>query len=364
MDRQNLAEKVQELTDVELATLLCLVAGQHCIIQTEEEGLDALEQELQLVATNVFGLSHAVLHCSESTTLEEFSNGILVAGKPPAEERITRLGSEAEKPRNSTPVRRGTEFRLRRALLDKTEYQEDRRIANVIIARELNLADHQVQIQALELLRTNRIFTHTAVYAAPKPFFVVFLLSSSGPHLNDHVFISHYHDLEDGFPNLEEGPEWVEDDQASLSSVVHKSVAPDALNRGTDPLLRSEDIQTLTDLGDAAMVTAEVKQYLQNVVTFLRLHRAVAGGITPRATKHFDLLVKYLAPLHGLEYVTPSLVALAARKIYPHRITITTPDNERSMQYGSDLAAVAAMLEGVTADQVIEEVLAAVEAPL
>ena len=49
MDRQNIAEKVQELTDVELATLLCLVAGQHCIVQTEEEGLDALEQELQLV---------------------------------------------------------------------------------------------------------------------------------------------------------------------------------------------------------------------------------------------------------------------------------------------------------------------------
>ena len=62
--------------------------------------------------------------------------------------------------------------------------------------------------------------------------------------------------------------------------------------------------------------------------------------------------------------MTPSLVALAARKIYPHRITITTPENERSMQYGSDLAAVAAMLEGFTPEQVIEEVLAAVEVPL
>lgn len=49
MDPQSLVERVQELTDVELATLLCLVAGQHCIIQTEPEGLEALEQELQLV---------------------------------------------------------------------------------------------------------------------------------------------------------------------------------------------------------------------------------------------------------------------------------------------------------------------------
>jgi hypothetical protein len=30
------------------------------------------------VASNVFGLSHAVVHCNKSTTLEDFSNGILV----------------------------------------------------------------------------------------------------------------------------------------------------------------------------------------------------------------------------------------------------------------------------------------------
>lgn len=49
MDPQSLVERVQELNDVELATLLCLIAGQHCIVHTEPESLDALEQELQLV---------------------------------------------------------------------------------------------------------------------------------------------------------------------------------------------------------------------------------------------------------------------------------------------------------------------------
>lgn len=111
------------------------------------------------------------------------------------------------------------------------------------------------------------------------------------------------------------------------------------------------------------------------------MHRAVCGGITPRATRYFDRLVKYyceapqplwidlissrcLAPLHDLLYVTPSLVALAARKIYSHRIEITQPENERSMQYGSNLAAVTELLEGVTAETIIEEVLAMVDAPL
>lgn len=53
-DREVLT-KVQELSDLELALLLCLAADQHCIIQTKEEGLDALEEELQLVRA-IFGL--------------------------------------------------------------------------------------------------------------------------------------------------------------------------------------------------------------------------------------------------------------------------------------------------------------------
>jgi hypothetical protein len=58
------------------------------------------------------------------------------------------------------------------------------------------------------------------------------------------------------------------------------------------------------------------------------------------------------------------LVALAVRKIYPHRIHIVTPAKERSMQWGSDLESVTAELEGVGPDTVIDDVLEMVEAPL
>jgi hypothetical protein len=71
-----------------------------------------------------------------------------------------------------------------------------------------------------------------------------------------------------------------------------------------------------------------------------------------------------LAPLHGLDYISPSLVALAARKIYPHRIVITDPEDERSMQWGSSLDAVKAVLEGVSVEDVVEEVLQSVDEPL
>lgn len=65
-----------------------------------------------------------------------------------------------------------------------------------------------------------------------------------------------------------------------------------------------------------------------------------------------------------MNFVTPSLVALAARKIYPHRLSICSPEKERSMQYGSDLEAVHKAMEGLTPDDVIEAVLNSVECPL
>jgi hypothetical protein len=73
-----------------------------------------------------------------------------------------------------------------------------------------------------------------------------------------------------------------------------------------------------------------------------------------------------LAPLHNLTYATPSLIALAARKVYLHRIEIVKPEKERSIQWGSNLDAVAAILEGVGAEDVIEDVLgpSGAEAPL
>lgn len=64
-----------------------------------------------------------------------------------------------------------------------------------------------------------------------------------------------------------------------------------------------------------------------------------------------------LVPLHGLAYATPSLIGLAARKIFLHRIHIVQPEKERSMQWGSDLDAISALLEGFGAEDVIEEVL-------
>ena len=50
MEDTDLFEKVQGLTDLELAVLLSLMAGQQCLIETDQEAIQLLGEELQLVS--------------------------------------------------------------------------------------------------------------------------------------------------------------------------------------------------------------------------------------------------------------------------------------------------------------------------
>jgi hypothetical protein len=112
-------------------------------------------------------------------------------------------------------------------------------MANVIIAKNLDEAPKEVQIQVLELIRNKRIFTHTSMQLAPKPFLVIAAIAGGeGPrltgHLNDHMFISHFHDPEeDGFPNLQN----IEDDAASISSVVRGKASEGEIKPNAEPLI-------------------------------------------------------------------------------------------------------------------------------
>jgi hypothetical protein len=262
-----------------------------------------------------------------------------------------------------------------------------------------------VQIQALELLRTRRIFTRTSVQTAPKQFLFIALVGAAcgddarvTPHLNDFFYLSHWHDPEEhGFPYLDEEldrqtgadgyPLDDDDDDASTTSSAsvvkvnrHSShtiatartstplPAPPntTTTTTTPPLLTDREISHLSHLTQTTYTSTPILRYQANLIAFLRTHRAVApGSVTPTATRHLEQLCKALAPLHGLGYVTPALVALALRKVYLHRICVVTdPARERSVQWGSDKGLVGeVVLAGVGAGEVVEEVLGSVGVP-
>lgn len=50
MADQDLLDRIHDLSDLELAALICLVTQEHCIIDTNEDSIDELTQEMELVS--------------------------------------------------------------------------------------------------------------------------------------------------------------------------------------------------------------------------------------------------------------------------------------------------------------------------
>lgn len=389
-----LLSKVHTLSDLELAFLLSLIAREHCQIRTPSAcDIPDLVAELTLLSTNIFALQPVIIPCTPQTTLDDFASALLLPRQtnPSDSPASTRSRSVSPFTTRKDPQSSAGFFLANSPTSPQQQQQQQQpSIAPIILATNLDQAPKAVQIQALELLRTKRIFTRTSVHTAPKTFLFVAVIADDSARpggelnqwLNDRFHIAHRHQPEEeGYPNLEEAedgdpstPIQEKDYKRRGSSDSSSSVLiskprrrpppPPPTKPNPNPRISEAEISLLSQLSTTVKTDIDVTRYQMNIVSFLRMHRAVAGGITPSASKHLEQLVKCLAPLHGLDFVTPSLVQLAARKVYLHRIRIVTADKERSMQWGSELGAVEAMLEGVGAEEVLEDVVGLVGVPL
>ena len=142
---------------------------------------------------------------------------------------------------------------------------------------------------------------------------------------------------------------------------------PDAANKEEEAILerhhRGFDVRAVDGLGlvplaledlanarrDAAAVTVEpaLFGYIAAVARRTRDWPSLTLGASPRAAIHLMQLAKALAAMEGRNYLLPDDVKKAAPAVLRHRIVLT-PE---------------AGLDGLTADQVISEVLAAVDVP-
>lgn len=94
-------------------------------------------------------------------------------------------------------------------------------------------------------------------------------------------------------------------DADSLASVVIRrlSATPPLQRNLRLPLSRNDVfipaavLDNLREMAEDVTVNIEIKRHIIDIVIFMRMHRAVAGGASARATKDFELLVRLFRPL-------------------------------------------------------------------
>jgi hypothetical protein len=124
------------------------------------------------------------------------------------------------------------------------------------------------------------------------------------------MFLSHTHSADDPLPNLtsNSAPPTPFNETASLSSVVYTPPTTPGLwtaRSSAGPSITGTDIDLLAARATKVSLSPDVRAYLHDIVVFLRLHRAVEGGVTALGTKHLNLLARYVLSLFAYEGAFP-----------------------------------------------------------
>lgn len=314
---------------MQAAITSAFIASQHCIVLPNRQVKFAPDEGLQDLCLATFNIQPAITRCSSSTTLDHFNKAVCQfesqSGIRDADSSLDTAYADRSLSEDSAIAHKSTPDGSTSG------------IRQIVVTIDLDLAPAEVQIQVIELLRTGRIFTKSAMQRVPKRFLFIATMSSPQArlqrHLNDLFAISHH----------------VSDHDSSVK-----------LQR---PFSEPE-MDSLRSAAGAVNLTAELDSYLHHIVIFMRNDRYVQGGVTAMATRHFRAISKALAALQGFEFVTPTVVMQAARMVYRHRLVLATAETEKTLQWGSDQQAIAHMLEGVQVKEVIDDVIASVPAPL
>ncbi|KAJ6037143.1 hypothetical protein N7540_001422 [Penicillium herquei] len=358
MDDISLEEVARQLSDLEVALFVCLASHEHCLIETTGEAIHDLAKELALICSNTFDLSYTIVDCDSTTSIEDIHNEILTADVRKAQRRPPHPRAKTESSSNISSYITGQQDRSKSPIPGLQS--EEPNVVNIVIAKGFNITNEDFQVQALQLMRTRKLATEVGILQAPDEFlFVPLVIRESNElqpplktHLRDQLFISHFHEPSDGYVYLEEN-DWLTDGQLSATSVIHTPKYPQKKTAKIGQTV----MELFREASSSVTTNAEVVRYIQDIVVFLRLSRAVAGGVSARANQQFGQFARLLAPLHGIDYLTPSIVALAARKVFRHRIVVASTEDDRSLQYGSNREAISHILADVTPESILDGVL-------
>jgi MoxR-like ATPase len=217
-------------------------------------------------------------------------------------------------------------------------------VANIVLADEVNRTPPKTQSALLEAMEEGRVTIDGVPYPLPQPFL---LCATQNPI-----------EYEGTYPLPEA--------QLDRFTIKVKSSYPqgaqelELLARTADGFdaraLESSQIAPVSDAGEllAAQravrrvhLSEGVREYTYGIVAATRSHPRLTLGASPRAGIQLLIAAQAAAAIQGRDFATPDDVKDVAELVLPHRL-IVAPDAE---------------IEGISASDVLHEVLAAVPVP-
>ncbi len=215
---------------------------------------------------------------------------------------------------------------------------------NVLLADEINRTPPKTQAALLEAMEEHQVSVEGQGRPLPEPFLVV---ATQNPIEYEGTYPLPEAQLDRFLLKLVVPYPDASEEEAVVARVDAGLDATNLVAAGVRPIVSGADILAARERVAALRVDPVIHAYLVALARSTRTLPTVSLGVSPRGSTMLLRAAKAWAWLAGRPYVTPDEVKAMVKPVFRHRLRLR-PEAE---------------LEGVTADQVLDGVLASVPVP-
>ena len=221
----------------------------------------------------------------------------------------------------------------------KMTYQPGAVLCNLFLADELNRATSRTQSALLEAMEEGQVTVDGVSHPIPKPFVVIATQNPTGAAgtqlLPDSQMDRFAIRLSLGYPSAKD----------EVSMVLSRQ-GKDPL-KSMEPLFNRQTLLAVQDAVEKTYISEEIVSYIVALINATRTTPLLLQGASPRATLAVVAMSKAIAQLRGRDYVVPRDVQEVLLPTLSHRVLLSAKADG----------------QGMTAQQILQELLADVPAP-
>jgi MoxR-like ATPase len=214
--------------------------------------------------------------------------------------------------------------------------------SNIVLIDEINRAPAKTQAALFEVMEERQVTVDGQTYQLTAPFMVVATqnpIEQEGTyHLPEAQLDRFLFKINVTYPTLEQ--------EFRILYNQHHSTLNSMLDQVTS-VISAEQIEALRNQVRTIRVEEKLISFITSIVANTRNHKSIYLGASPRASIGILNGAKALAAMRGRDFVTPEDILYIIPPVLRHRIVLT-PEKE---------------MEGASTDDVITQVIQAVEVP-
>lgn len=221
------------------------------------------------------------------------------------------------------------------------EYRKGPIFSNIVLVDEINRAPAKTQAALFEVMEERQITNDGVEYKMDYPFIVVGTqnpIEHEGTYRLPEAQLDRFlFKINVTYPSMEEEIEVLElHDRGAIKSW-------DTL----DPVLSVEMLRELRESVSHVVVDPKIKSFIVNIVYATRKSGWLYLGASPRASIALMNGAKAFAAIQGRDFVVPDDVLQLVAPVLRHRVQLSSEKE----------------LEGVTVDQVVQQIVSKIEVP-